>query len=66
MSKKSTCYELDLNNPPPLTPQQQAELEALKAMPDEAIDYSDIVPFPCFLSSESVKVSPIHKDKGTR
>lgn len=46
MSKQTIHYELELNNPPPLTPQQQAELEALKAMPDEAIDYSDIAPLP--------------------
>jgi uncharacterized protein (DUF4415 family) len=46
MNKQTTHYELDLNNPPPLTPQQQAELEALKAMPDEAIDFSDIPPLP--------------------
>ena len=32
----------DPENPPPLTPQQEAELEALKAMPDSEIDTSDI------------------------
>jgi len=32
---------LDLNNPPPLTTEQKARLEALARMPDEHIDYSD-------------------------
>ncbi|MGN6471978.1 MAG: BrnA antitoxin family protein [Rhizobiaceae bacterium] len=37
-------YTLDLDNPPPLTPEQKAELEALAARPDSEIDYSDIPP----------------------
>ncbi|MGB4672696.1 MAG: BrnA antitoxin family protein [Azovibrio sp.] len=32
---------LDPKNLPPLAAQQRAELEAVAAMPDEAIDYSD-------------------------
>jgi uncharacterized protein (DUF4415 family) len=44
MNKPTTFYELELNNPPPLTAEQVAELEALKAMAEEAIDYSDIPP----------------------
>lgn len=32
---------LDPKNLPPLTAQQRAELEAVAAMPDEQIDYSD-------------------------
>lgn len=32
---------LDPNNLPPLTAEERAELEAVAAMPDEAIDYSD-------------------------
>lgn len=43
MSKTVKC-ELDLTNPPPLTDAQKAELEALKSLPDEEIDYSDIPP----------------------
>ena len=35
-------YEFDPNNPPPLTSEQIAELQALAAMPDSAIDTSDI------------------------
>ena len=41
---KPVKSELDLTNPPPLTDKQKAELEALKTLPDEEIDYSDIPP----------------------
>ena len=37
-------YEVDLNNLPPLTAEQRAELKALAEMPDSTIDYSDIPP----------------------
>ena len=37
-------YEFYLNNLPPLTEEQYAELKALAEMPDSAIDYSDIPP----------------------
>lgn len=37
-------YELDLNNLPPLTDEQKAEVKALSAMPDSEIDDSDIPP----------------------
>jgi uncharacterized protein (DUF4415 family) len=39
---KTVCYEVDLNNLPPLTDEQKAELQALAEMPDSEIDYSDI------------------------
>lgn len=39
-----TNFELDIDNPPLLTPEQQAELEALSARPESAIDYSEIPP----------------------
>jgi len=35
-------YTLDFDNPPPLTEEQKAELEALKARSDSEIDTSDI------------------------
>ena len=35
---------MHLDNPPPLTEAQRAELERLAARPDEAIDTSDIPP----------------------
>jgi hypothetical protein len=43
MSKMVT-YEVDLSNPPALTPEQQAEIEALLKKPASEIDYSDIPP----------------------
>lgn len=43
MSKKPTKkFSLDPDNPPPLTRKQRAALDTLGALPDEAIDLSDI------------------------
>jgi uncharacterized protein (DUF4415 family) len=42
--RKPIRYEVDLNNLPPLTDKQKAELKALSAMPDNEIDHSDIPP----------------------
>ena len=39
---KIVRYEVDLNNLPPLTDAQKAELNALTERPDSEIDYSDI------------------------
>lgn len=39
---KTVLYEVDLNNMPPLTDEQKAELKMLSEMPDSEIDYSDI------------------------
>ena len=44
MRKKFVKYERDPDHLPPLAPRQQAELAALKALPESAIDYSDIPP----------------------
>jgi len=45
MRKKNTVtYELDPQQPIPLTEAQKAELAALAALPDEQIDTSDIPP----------------------
>lgn len=41
---KWVTYELDLLNRPPLTPEQIADLEHLKYIRDEDIDFSDIPP----------------------
>jgi len=43
---KVVTYNVDLLNLPPLTEKQKAELTALAAIPDDQIDYSDIVPLP--------------------
>ena len=37
-------YKIDLQNPPPLTEEQKARLEALAERPDSEIDFSDIPP----------------------
>jgi len=42
MKKNTVSSRLDLNKLPPLTPAQQAELEALKDLQDEDIDLSDV------------------------
>ena len=39
---KTVRHEVDLNNLPPLTEAQKAEIETLAAMPDDQIDTSDI------------------------
>jgi uncharacterized protein (DUF4415 family) len=41
---KTVKFELDPQSPRPLTDKQKAELEAVKGLPDEEIDYSDIPP----------------------
>ncbi len=41
---KVVRYELDIENPPPLTNEQRAELKALSERLDSDIDYSDIPP----------------------
>ncbi len=46
MSKDTiTKFTLDLDNLPPLTDEQIAMLDALNALPDSEIDYSDIPPY---------------------
>jgi uncharacterized protein (DUF4415 family) len=44
MKTRMVRTTIDLANPPALTPSQIAELDALDAMPDSEIDYSDIPP----------------------
>lgn len=39
---KMVRYEVNLDNLPPLTEAQKAELAALAELPDDSIDYSDI------------------------
>lgn len=39
---KIVRYELDMDNPPPLTDAQKAELQALQARSDDDIDTSEI------------------------
>lgn len=44
MKTKLVRFEMDLDNPPPLTEEQKENLARLAAMPDEDIDFSDIPP----------------------
>ena len=44
MKETIVRYAVDLNNPPPLSEEQKAELKALAEMPDSEIDFSDIPP----------------------
>jgi uncharacterized protein (DUF4415 family) len=48
MSEKNTgktvSFTIDLDNPPPFTPEELNQLEHLKTMRDEDIDFSDIPP----------------------
>ena len=37
-------YEIDLNNPPPLTDAQKAEIKALREIPDSEIDFNPDIP----------------------
>jgi uncharacterized protein (DUF4415 family) len=42
MKKTYVKYTIDLDNPPPLTEDEKKQIEALRNMRDEDIDYSDI------------------------
>ena len=44
MKKRLVSVTLDLDSPPAPTPEQRAMLERLAALPDDAIDTSDIPP----------------------
>jgi hypothetical protein len=46
--KNLTRFELDLNNMPSFTAEEQAELDTLAAKSDSEIDYSDIPPVEDF------------------
>ena len=44
MKTKLVKRKIDLQNPPPLSDEQQARLSVLAKLPDSGIDYSDIPP----------------------
>jgi uncharacterized protein (DUF4415 family) len=60
MNNKTDKHMTDLTSPPSLTPEQKAELEALKAMPDEDIDTSDIPPLTDAFFQNAVR-NPFYK-----
>jgi uncharacterized protein (DUF4415 family) len=64
MKKKIVEYEIDLANPPALTAEQRTELEALRAMPDSEIDYSDIPPLQEDFWKEAVR-NPFYRPTKT-
>jgi len=57
-------YEMDLNNPPPLTDAQRAEIKALVARPEATIDYSDIPPLDDTFWQNAVR-NPFYKPTKT-
>lgn len=57
---KTVRYEVDLNNLPPLTKKQKAELKALSEMPDSEIDYSDLPPLDDAFWKNAVR-NPFYK-----
>ncbi|WP_455480083.1 BrnA antitoxin family protein [Bartonella sp. B23] len=62
--KKKVCYEVDVNNLPPLTDEQKIEIEKLTAMPDDEIDYSDIAPLNNLFWKHAVR-NPLYKPTKT-
>lgn len=61
---KIVRYEVDLNNLPPLTDAQKAELQALSDMPDSQIDTSDIPPLDADFWKKAVR-NPFYKPTKT-
>lgn len=55
MKKTLVRHTLDLANLPPLTDEQKAELRALAALPDEAIDTSDAPNLPEEVWAQAVR-----------
>src|SRR5579864_5011408 len=64
MSKKTVKSVVDLGNLPPLSPEQRAELEALRARGDAAVDTSDIGPLPESFWKNAVR-NPFYKPTKT-
>ncbi|NOS88812.1 MAG: cytoplasmic protein [Methylococcaceae bacterium] len=64
MNKPLDDQYFSLNVAATLTVQQQAEIAALKAMPDEAIDYSDIPPLTEEFWQNAVR-NPFYKPSKT-
>ena len=64
MSKKIVERDVDLADLPPLTRRQVAELQALAAKPDEAIDYSDLPPLTEAFWQQAVR-NPFYKPTKT-
>ena len=61
---KTVRYKVDLNNLPPLTDEQKAELKALSEMADSKIDYSNIPPLDDAFWKNAVQ-NPFYKPTKT-
>lgn len=61
---KIVRHEVDLNDLPPLTEKQEAELKALAEMPDNEIDCSDIPPLDDAFWKNAVR-NPFYKPTKT-
>ncbi|MFO1050249.1 MAG: BrnA antitoxin family protein [Geminicoccaceae bacterium] len=64
MSRKAVRHDIDLANLPPLTAEQEGELAALVAKPDNAIDYSDIPPLDDAFWKNAVR-NPVYRPTKT-
>ena len=64
MSRRTVKHDIDLANLPPLTAEQDAELKALAARPDSAIDYGDIPPLNDAFWKNAVR-NPVYKPTKT-
>ena len=67
MKKESIVrYSYDPKNPPPLTDEQVARLEALAALPEEQIDFSEIPPLTDAFLKNALRAPflypPVHLD----
>ena len=64
MSKRTVKHVMNPAKPAPLTARQRSELDALKAMPDAAIDTSDIPPLTDAFWKNAV-LNPFYKPTKT-
>ena len=64
MSRRTVKHDIDLANLPPLTAEQDAELKALAARPDSAIDYGDIPPLNDAFWKNAVR-NPVYRPTKT-
>jgi len=56
--------EIDLQNPPPFTAEELAEIKALQKMPDSEINFSDITPLDDNFFKNAIR-SPYYKPTKT-
>ncbi|ATO57161.1 BrnA antitoxin family protein [Bartonella sp. 1-1C] len=62
--KKKVRYEIDVGNLSPLTDKQRVEIDELAAMPDNAIDHSDIPPLDDAFWKNAIR-NPFYKPTKT-